>query len=377
MALKIEPTLIDQIQEYGAVDASACFNCGNCTAVCSLAEEDNQFPRKIIRYLQLGLKDKVLASTEPWLCYYCGDCSATCPREADPGEIMMATRRYATAQYDITRLGAKYYKSTKALLTGIFIWFILPILWIGILHALGWASIVTTSVKLNSFAPVEIINLTAHAYGIFLGIIMIGGMYKMWRFIITPEVSKNVVLSDYVAEIKTIVFKGATISRWLGCTEDHRFRWLKHYILIISYASMFVMIVGFLHWFQTDEIYPIYNPQRLFGYIATLGLLFTTIDILIGRARKDADLHLNSTHSDWFFPASILVVAITGILVNIFRYAGLPMATYVTYAIHLGFVSVMLSTEVGVGKWAHIFYRPLALYFNAIKKRAADRAKAA
>jgi heterodisulfide reductase subunit C len=37
---------------------------------------------------------------DPWLCYYCGDCSATCPKAAEPGETMMAARRWLTAQYD-------------------------------------------------------------------------------------------------------------------------------------------------------------------------------------------------------------------------------------------------------------------------------------
>ena len=64
------------------------------------------FPRQIIRYLQLGLEDRLLESPEPWLCYYCGNCSDTCPREAQPGELMMATRRWLTSRYDWTGLRA-------------------------------------------------------------------------------------------------------------------------------------------------------------------------------------------------------------------------------------------------------------------------------
>jgi hypothetical protein len=29
----------------------------------------------------------------------------------------------------------------------------------------------------------------------------------------------------------------------------------------------------------------------------------------------------------------------------------------------------MLDVEVGVGKWAHLFYRPLAIYLEGIKTR--------
>jgi hypothetical protein len=32
----------------------------------------------------------------------------------------------------------------------------------------------------------------------------------------------------------------------------------------------------------------------------------------------------------------------------------------------------MLDTEVGIGKWTHMFYRPLAIYFQAVKERARE-----
>ncbi len=374
MAIKIQPNLLGEIEEYGAVNASACFNCGNCTAICGLVEEGGaQFPRKIIRYLQLGLKEKVLESTEPWMCYYCGECSATCPRDANPGEIMMGVRRYATAQYDVTGLSKHYYKSHKASLIGILTWFVLPIIFLIGLNLFGSAEIVTERVELNSFAPVETINTTAHIYALLIGASMIGGMYKMWRMIMNKESAPGVKISDYVSEFKTIFTKGATVKRWLDCGEEHKFRWLKHYILVLSYGTMFLLVVGFLKWFQTDEIYSITHPQRWIGYLATIGLIITTLDIIRGRMKKEAEIHKHSHHTDWVFPISILLVAITGILINIFRYSGLPWPTYIIYAIHLGVTAVMLSTEVGVGKWAHVFYRPMALYFDAVKRKAANR----
>jgi len=32
----------------------------------------------------------------------------------------------------------------------------------------------------------------------------------------------------------------------------------------------------------------------------------------------------------------------------------------------------MLDVEVGIGKWMHLIYRPLALYLGAVKRRAAQ-----
>ena len=50
------------------------------------------------------MRDELLASKELWTCYACGQCSETCPRQAEPSEFMAASRRYATASYDRTRL---------------------------------------------------------------------------------------------------------------------------------------------------------------------------------------------------------------------------------------------------------------------------------
>ena len=94
MAQSVQPALMKELKALGAGDIEACFNCGNCTAVCPLSKDTVAFPRRIIRYVQLGLEDRLRTSVEPWLCYYCGECSETCPRGANPGELMMAARRH-------------------------------------------------------------------------------------------------------------------------------------------------------------------------------------------------------------------------------------------------------------------------------------------
>ena len=55
------------------------------------------------------MKDALLSSKELWACYQCGECAETCPTQADPSEFMAATRRYAIASYDRTRLARTMY----------------------------------------------------------------------------------------------------------------------------------------------------------------------------------------------------------------------------------------------------------------------------
>jgi heterodisulfide reductase subunit C len=84
MSTRVDPDLLINLKDYGAVGAEKCFNCGTCTAMCPLTSDAHPFPRNMIRLAQMGMQDQLLASTDPWLCYYCGDCASTCPKEAEP-----------------------------------------------------------------------------------------------------------------------------------------------------------------------------------------------------------------------------------------------------------------------------------------------------
>ena len=107
--VRVDLGLYPEIQRFGAADISACFSCGTCSATCPMSQADGTFPRRIIRYAQLGMKDALLSSKELWACYQCGECAETCPTQADPSEFMAATRRYAIASYDRTRLARTMY----------------------------------------------------------------------------------------------------------------------------------------------------------------------------------------------------------------------------------------------------------------------------
>ena len=111
-AMEVEPDvdLIASVMAAGGADLKKCMQCSTCTCVCSLSTQEDGFPRKQILHAQWGLKEKLLADVGPWLCHYCGECSQNCPREANPGEAMMALRRYLTAQYDWTGLSRLMYR---------------------------------------------------------------------------------------------------------------------------------------------------------------------------------------------------------------------------------------------------------------------------
>ena len=380
MSARLNPDLMKELKQYGAVGIEKCYNCGNCTASCPLADDEHPFPRNLIRFTQMGLKDKLLESTDAWQCYYCGDCSVTCPKGAEPGETIMAVRRWLTAQYDRSGHAARLYTSDKALVFTILRIIVTTLLLFVALHVFGIARVETDRVAVNTFAPVMWVWLFVVAHFVFLGWRILKNTLFMARSILHSTLEdKKIPLSVYITELITFFIHYFSQKRWRDCDDEPaRKFWLKHLLFTTGYVIMLALIVIFLWWFQTDNIYPIYHPQRWLGYYATVVLIIFSIDFLRSRRVKQEQFHRFSLTSDWLFPVFVLIGTVTGILVHIFRYVGAAYPvwawpTYIMYVIHVVAMIAMLDTEVGIGKWTHMIYRPLAQYLEAVKKQAVEK----
>jgi len=367
MNTNVDHELYQELEKFGARDMEICMQCGNCSASCPLSEGTNSFPRKIYRYLQLGLKDKLLKSPVPWLCYYCGECNKDCPREAEPAETMMATRRWLTTQYDWTGLAKRFYLSAA--------WEIgaLAVLALGIILLFSFfhGPIITDRVAVNSFAPVMWIEIGDLLMAAILSAFLLSNAFRMYRFIMSDT---KVPLSLYITEAKTFVLNFVTQKRWRQCGED-RSRWLKHFILVTGYMTMMTLVIVFIRWFQVDD--SSWHFTSIFGYYATGVLLVITVEMFRSRLRKEEAIHRYSELSDWLFLILLFLTTLTGIIMHGVRLAGWPMGTYVIYVIHLAVAVPMLVIEVPFGKWSHLFYRPLALFLAAVKEKAAKESHVA
>lgn len=382
MNARVDPTLLHELKEYGAVGIEKCFNCGNCTAICPLTDDQHPFPRDMVRFAQMGLRERILERTDAWQCYYCGECSQTCPKGAEPGETMMAIRRWLTAQYDTSGHGAKLYRSEKTVYLSILKGALLNLFLLVLFYVLGLAHLVTDRVELNTVFPVMWVWAVVLVHFAYLGIRVFLNMLNMGRHVLGKDLKeKKIPLSVYASELKTFILHFFTQKRWKDCNQEAKTDWLKHLIFMSGYGVMLLLIVPLLWWFQTDNLYPIYHPQRWLGYYATIVLTVFSIDFLCGRARKEVERHKFSHPSDWMFPIFILTGAVTGILIHIFRYLGAvdvvwAWPTYIIYVIHVLVMAAMLDTEVGIGKWMHMMYRPLAMYLEAVKAKAAQQSTA-
>ncbi len=362
MSVKVDPNVMKDLEAFGLKDAKKCYHCGNCTAICPLSTPENQFPRKFVRYIQLGQKDKILQSPEPWLCYYCGDCSLKCPRGADPGETMMVTRRYLTSLYDWTGFARKFYTSERFEIMAISI--------VALLVGIGLLVFNTGKpdwqhASLNSLWPKENIELADLGMAAVLSFLLLSNVFRCFRFVM-GDLAYKVPFKYYMDQAKELILHTVTQKRFNECTD--RKQWLVHLLIMTGYSSVFLLVVVFLRWFQRDqEIYSIWHPVRLVGYYATFAIMYGTTYAIIGRLRKSKPPYKNSHPTDWMFLILLQLTTMTGIFIHFTRLLDWPFATYFLYVIHMMVAIPMLVLEVPFAKWAHLAYRPVVLYLLKVK----------
>jgi heterodisulfide reductase subunit C len=73
----------------------ACYQCQKCSAGCPVAEAMDLLPNQVLRHIQYGHQDRVLASKTIWLCASCYACSVRCPNNIDIAKIMDTLRQIA------------------------------------------------------------------------------------------------------------------------------------------------------------------------------------------------------------------------------------------------------------------------------------------
>jgi quinone-modifying oxidoreductase, subunit QmoC len=381
MSVLVQPGLLADLQRFGAPDVSACFSCGTCTAICPLANNDATFPRRIIRYAQVGMTDALLESKELWTCYHCGLCSESCPMEADPGEFMAAARRYAIASYDRTRLARTMYtkpvvgSALAVLLAGLFAAFMYA--------AHGPQS--KTSLDLFQFVPEGLIHWTGVTVMILLTLIGLAGVITMAGGIARREgVGTRTALSGagLRAAWSALGIESVGQRRYRAdCRDDlrepeplWRRRWLVHALTIWGFlgllgATLIDYGLSLVHVKETGAHVAVWYPPRLLGTIAGISLVYGVSVFILNRLRHVNQTAKTSQASDWLFLVLLWITGVSGFLLELALY--LPHAPVWGYWVFLFHVSVAMELMLllPVIKFAHVIYRPIALFFYALAAR--------
>ena len=336
-----------KLDKYGGFDFNKCYNCGTCTAVCSLSTEEDSFPREMLRFSVLGLEDDLKSSLKPWLCYYCGQCSTYCPQEANPAELMMTLRRWLTSQYDWTKLSGLLFRYLTVAVIAM------------VVAAIG---VLAYSFSINF--NLETIMHTGHNFEMLaiasvFAIILLPNIIRMWWFIIRKPRIK-VPLVNYIKGFWDLIVHMFTQKRALDC-DDNQLRWFEHFILVIGYLALLFTTV-FLDWFSNENMFVI-----ILGYVVSLIIFIVTIDFVYDRIKKSKEISKYSQPSDWMFVVWLLLMGISAFAVRLFIDLDILENNKWLYLVHLIILVQWALIIVPFGKWTHFLYRSFAMYFARIR----------
>ena len=390
MTTLVDTELLSDIKLYGAADVSACFSCGTCTATCPLVDNDSTFPRRIIRYAQVGMKDELLSSKELWTCYQCGACSDSCPTEADPSEFMAAARRYAIASYEPTGLARILY--TRPVIGSLIATAVAVFYAVFMYSSHGPQD--GSSLALFTFIPEGLIHWTGVAV---MGVLVVAGVSGLASMARGVARSEGVSLPTLFGGRAQLASAGKALWAALGveslgqrryredCKDDNpveplsRRRWLIHALTIWGFLGLFSATI--LDWGlaligvkETGTPIPLWYPSRLIGTLAGLSLLYGVTMFMVNRKGEVNRAARHSTASDWFLLVLLWITGSTGFFIEVALYLPhAPVWGYWVFLFHVA-VAMELMLLLPFTKFAHAMYRPVALFFYAL---ASDKSKQA
>jgi ferredoxin len=378
MTDRVNPGLLSGIKKYGTVNVEKCFNCGNCTAICPLSTNGETFPRRLIRYAQLGLEKPLLGSKELWMCYACGECTQTCPRQADPGEFMAAARRYAIASYDPLGLAKLLYTSP---LLSVLLLFLLA----GLIALVAYTS--------HGIMPADVLHLfdfipaaAIHNMGVvalviiaLTGLMGVGNMFLQVRRENALLTTPGVRLNWFKALWETIAVEVLAQRRYRqDCVTKSVQRpwflqkWFVHASTLWGFLGLFAATIldyglELLDLKPTGTWVPLWYPVRLLGTLAGLLLIYGVSLAIYNRLRKVDETTSHSSVSDWAFLVLLWLTGISGFALEFALY--LPHPAIWAYWTLLGHIAVAgeLLLLMPFTKFAHVMYRTIALYLHALK----------
>lgn len=97
-AVQPDPGFRKQVEQAMGQKVSPCFHCNKCSSGCPVTFAMDVNPNKIVRLVQLGLKEQVLRSSTIWLCASCQTCTTRCPNDVDIAGLMDVLREMAVAE---------------------------------------------------------------------------------------------------------------------------------------------------------------------------------------------------------------------------------------------------------------------------------------
>jgi len=96
--VRIDTSFIEEVNARSGQVIQRCYHCHKCTAGCPTAFAMEYGPDRVLRMVEFGLKDRVLASSDIWICAACETCGTRCPNDINILRVMDALRQIAVEE---------------------------------------------------------------------------------------------------------------------------------------------------------------------------------------------------------------------------------------------------------------------------------------
>jgi len=353
--IKPDTLFRQQVKAISGSDLTTCMQCGSCSVVCSLAPDDRPFPRKEMLWAGWGMKEQLLGNPDIWLCHQCGDCSTTCPRGVRPADVLAALRQLSYRSYARPRILGRLLAEPRLLVFAILI----PVLIIaGILLMAGTLKIPEGEVNYSKFFPHAWLNGSFSLITFTIIGLSISGLVKFWKdmSLIFPGAEKQ---KGFFKAFFSVVGEVSVHSNFRGC-EEQKSRNLAHLLvfygfILLLFVTLFAILAVIL------DAYPLKltNPFKILGNISSL-MLFSGLSLMIINRLTDRKRY-NTGYADWLLLISILLLTLSGTLVEAARFGnwGIAYHLYFFHLVCVWFVIIYLPYT----KFGHMLFRTLAMTF--------------
>lgn len=369
---------IDAVIASGGGDLKKCFQCATCSVACGLSTDHAPFPRKEMHWAQWGLKDRLMADADIWLCHQCNDCSNRCPRQARPGDVLAAVRRQAIQHYAVPHRFAAWVNNLGTLP----FMFLVPavLLAVALLLRDPLAAALGMGQPDAFYAEFFPHWLLISFFSFFVGLALLGaivGVVRFWRAMKEADAASGLTTPAAGIVPSILVALGSIFwhDRFREC-ETRRSRHWTHLLAFYGFLALFITTA----WAVIDlyvmpllgvaSAYPfdLTHPMKFVANAGALLLIVGSGKAIWDRSRGGDTIEI-STAFDWIFAWLLLAIGVTGVVIEILRFAAQPdpgpgfvTTAYALYFIHLVLVFGLL-VYLPYSKFAHVFYRTVALVY--------------
>jgi quinone-modifying oxidoreductase subunit QmoC len=375
--IRIEPDLdfIRSLRAHAGNSFKECFQCGTCSATCTLSPDPEPFPRKEMAWAVWGMKDRLLKDPDVWLCHQCNDCSTRCPRGARPGDVLAAVRRECVLHYAFPRFFARWVNQPHCvpLLLGI----PAALLTLALLakapieNALGFSRPTGERIlyAYSSVFPHWMLNAFFGFFSLAALLVTVIGVARFWRAMkgsVPPDrlaTPARGLVSSVLSTLKG-VFAHDDFSK---CTKA-RSRLLSHSCVFFGFLALavvttWVITARYNPLIRGDFVYPFsfFSPWKLLANAGGAALLAGCLLMIRDRLKEGEDSG-PGTYFDWALISELLLVTATGFVTELLHYLRLEPHRHIAYFIHLIFVFAVL-IYLPYSKLAHLAYRGAAMIF--------------